>query len=110
VLKLITLLRPDYRQVGHSMTAPASILIVVQTLLALIVPLWVALRLMLRHQVGVFDGIWAIPIVAILLLAVVLAAGDPRYRLSIEVLAIIDAAWCYDAWSRRGRAMYPEFR
>ncbi len=100
VLKLVTLLRPDYRQVGRSMTASAPVLILVQTLLALIVPGWVVLRLILRHEVGLFDGIWAIPIVVILLLAVVLVAGDPRYRLTVEAIAIIDSAWCYDAWRR----------
>ena len=110
VLKLVTLLRPDYRQIGGSMTAPALILIVVQTILALIVPLWVAFRLMLRHQVGVFDGIWAIPIVAILMLSLVIVTGDPRYRLPFEVIAIVDAAWCYERWSRRERTTHRELR
>lgn len=105
VLKLLTLLRPDYRQVGQSMTASAPILILVQTLLALILPGWVVLRLILRHEVGLFDGIWAIPIVMVLLLAVVLVAGDPRYRLTVEAIAIIDSAWCYDAW--RPRSLWP---
>lgn len=102
VLKLITLLRPDYRQVYSSLTASALILIVVQTLLALIFPVWLAVRIMLRRDIGAFDGIWAIPVVAILMTAVFLVIGDPRFRLPVEVMAIVDTIWCWDV--RRTRA------
>ena len=105
LLKVLTTFRPDYRELATSKTASAGVLIVVQTGLAMIAILWVATRIYLARTIGVFDGILAIPIVVLLLVAIFLFNGDPRFRRPIEVVAIADTIWCWDAWLKNRRAI-----
>jgi hypothetical protein len=104
LLKVLTTFRPDYRLLATSKTAPVGALIVVQTGLALIAVLWIATRIYQARTIGVFDGLLAIPIAVLLLGPIFLFNGDPRFRRPIEVIAIADTVWCWDAWlkSRRG--------
>ncbi|HXW83099.1 MAG TPA: hypothetical protein VEJ86_01735 [Candidatus Binataceae bacterium] len=95
MLKLLTLFRPDYRRLADSNTASPIALIIVQTALALIAPLWLATRIYLRATVRFFGGLWTAPIVCLLLIPMFLVSADPRYRLPLETLMLCDLSACW---------------
>jgi hypothetical protein len=98
VLKLATLFRPDYRQVYTSnLNLSPYLLIIIQTILALPVFIWLLVRLHCCYQVSAHQPSMIIPLVAMLyIVPFILIGPDPRYRLPIDIILILDSAYCLD--------------
>lgn len=93
-LKALTLFRPDYRRIYESDFASPSFIFVVQTFLTLPAPLWMITRLRLRH-IGLMEGPMAIPLLTLWIIPFIFSNVDPRLRLPIDIVLIIDTAFCW---------------
>ena len=98
-IKAFTLFRPDYRQVFTSNTVSVPVLLfLVQTVLSLPIVIWAVMRAVTWRIVSIWDGVMAIPVGFLYLIPFVLTTADPRYRLSLDVLLLIDVAFCMNQW------------
>ena len=92
VFKFINLFRPDYREVMSNSTISSPLLkISVQTLLAVPFFLWLFL-LILTRRLKAKDWL-VLPAVILYALPFVIATSDPRYRLPVDTLMILDSIY-----------------
>jgi len=97
LIKLYTLFRPDYRRVGSS-DAVGMLKFTLQTLIACPIVFWACIRLRLAGRAR--GDVFLLSILALYLLPHLLTVADPRYRLPMDVLLILDASLCLG--QRRG--------
>jgi hypothetical protein len=105
LLKLLTLFRPDYRQLYTSGIASPWVLVVVQTLLATPVLIWLSIR---WHFRNVKMAIGALPICLLAILYVtpfLLTNADPRFRLPLDIVLVLDATYCWNAGRSTGESL-----
>ena len=94
LVKTLNLFRPDYRNVGHSLI-PGAIGFVVHTAIAGVFFVWAALRWRCRHLMELSDGLILIPTVMLYLAPFVATNSDPRYRVHLEPLFILESVVCF---------------
>ena len=103
VAKLVNLFRPDYRNAEHSFV-PAPVGVAIHTLIALLFPIWLALRWVCRREFRLGDGLIAIPMLLLFIAPFVATASDPRYRVPFDTVFIVDSATCVAILDRRRRS------
>jgi hypothetical protein len=91
--KVVNLFRPDYRNVNQSVIPPA-IGRTIHTVITALFFAWAALRWRCRHFYGLGDGLILIPMLVFYFAPFVATQADPRYRIPIDVLFIVDCAFC----------------
>jgi len=93
VLKTVNLFRPDYRRVDVAAPGPRrTVLFLLQTILALPFPVWAAIRIRRGRAIA-----WRSPLRPGIIIFLYLApffflSTDPRYRLPLDLLLVIDTA------------------
>jgi hypothetical protein len=97
-LKIANLFRPDYRNVNNSVV-PKVAAHAMHTLIAALVPAWLALRLVARKKYRAQDGLILIPLLILFLAPFVATNTDPRYRIPADILIILDSVLCVAATS-----------
>lgn len=93
LFKILTFFRPDYRRSSVSGLAPSSVVLLVQTLLALPLPVWLYTRWRTRGVVTPLQGPMAVPLFFLWLIPFAFSNVDPRLRLPMDVVLILDAAY-----------------
>jgi hypothetical protein len=97
--KVINLFRPDYRNVEMSFV-PAWAGRAVHTIIAALFVVWAALRWRCRHLIGASGGLLVIPLLVLYFAPFVATNTDPRYRVPMDVVLIIDSVLCLSIlWS-----------
>jgi 4-amino-4-deoxy-L-arabinose transferase-like glycosyltransferase len=95
-LKVVNLFRPDYRQVYRSHVAPPIVIMIMQTLLALPALVWTLLRLSRWHRPlynCTLNSAGVVGLAAVLyVLPFALTNSDPRFRLPLDLIFILDIA------------------
>jgi hypothetical protein len=102
-LKILNLFRPDYRNVNNSFV-PKAVAHGMHTLIAALVPVWLALRLLGRKKYGMTDGLMLIPLLVLYFAPFVATNTDPRYRIPADILVILDSVLCVAAISQERAA------
>lgn len=97
VLKIFTLFRPDYRQVYRSSLAPPILLFAAQTIMALPSLLWGITRLLLLPTHGLWKGALVLPLALMYIVPFALTNADPRLRLPLDIVLMLDVAYCWDS-------------
>jgi len=105
VLKCFDLFRPDFRQLHVSTLLPKpSSLVLVQTVIALPIVIWMFTRILCRRIVGFWNGPMGLPFTLIYIVPFVLISSDPRYRMPLDMVLTLDIAYCWNAlWMRTVR-------
>jgi len=98
-LKIANLFRPDYRNVNNSFVSKAAAH-AMHTIVAALVPVWLALRLLARKKYRVRDGLILIPMLVLYFAPFVATNTDPRYRIPADILIILDSILCVAAIGR----------
>jgi len=98
-LKVANLFRPDYRNVNNS-AAPKAAAWAMHTMVAALVLVWLALRLIARRRYGLRDGLILIPLLILYFAPFVATNTDPRYRIPADILMILDSTLCVAALLR----------
>jgi hypothetical protein len=93
-IKTFTFFRPDFRHVNDSSLLQGRKMSALQILLALPFPLWLIARLVVRKTIGWMNGLPTVPIAAIYIIPFLLTNGDPRFRLPLDILMIVDISTC----------------
>lgn len=93
-IKAFTFLRPDFRRLNVSPLLQGRRMAALQILLALPFPLWVITRAALRKTIGWINGLPTVPIAAIYIIPFLLTNADPRFRLPLDILMIVDISAC----------------
>jgi hypothetical protein len=107
VVKVANLFRPDYRNVNHSFV-PSAVGRAVHTVIAVLFFVWAVLRWSCRRLVGVSDGLVVIPMLVLYLAPFVATNTDPRYRVPIDTVFIVDSVMCVSIISsKRVRSVSP---
>jgi hypothetical protein len=92
-VKTLNLFRPDYRNTGRSFLS--SVLgKVLHTAIAGLFFFWVALRVRCRHLFRAGDGLLLIPSLILYFAPFIASNTDPRYRVPVDLLLIIESVYC----------------
>jgi len=91
--KIFNLFRPDYRNVRNSFMPPIMAFAIHTAVAALFVA-WVLLRWLCRRFIGISDGLVLIPMLLLYFAPFVATNTDPRYRIPIDALLIIESVVC----------------
>ncbi|HWE00127.1 MAG TPA: hypothetical protein VG345_13845, partial [Bryobacteraceae bacterium] len=101
-LKTANLFRPDYRNVDNSFV-PKFVAYAMHTLIAALVLAWAGLRWLVRKHYGIADGLMLLPLAALYLVPFIATSTDPRYRIPLDVLFIVDSILCLAIFEARRR-------
>jgi hypothetical protein len=103
LFKLCNLFRPDYRNVANSFIQ-RPVVIAIQTIIAGIFFGWAVIRWRCRRLTPLDGGLILLPAIILYLGPFVITGTDPRYRVPLDSLFIIDSAFCLSIlWNRRPR-------
>lgn len=91
--KVVNLFRPDYRNVKQSVI-PLALGRTIHTVIAALFFVWALLRWRCRQFYGLGDGLILIPMLVLYFAPFVATGTDPRYRIPIDVVLIIDSVLC----------------
>ncbi len=105
LLKIFSLFRPDYRRASASGIAPPGIIFLVQTLLALPLPIWIVSRWRVRRYAKPFNNVVP-PLFFLWFVPFALSNVDPRLRLPMDIVLIIDTAYVWSIFNR-ARGNFP---
>jgi hypothetical protein len=108
--KVVNFFRPDYRNVEHSFVPPA-VGRAVHTAIAALFFVWAALRWRCRHLLNLGEGLALILVLVLYLAPYVVTNTDPRYRVPLDSLLIIESVLCLSIlWERRiARRLLPQW-
>lgn len=101
MLKIITLFRPDYRLVRTPSTINSfSLKLIMQTLMATPLFLWL-ISVVLTSTARIRVKSWfVLPIVLLYILPFILASADPRYRLPVDIVMILDCVYRFSLFTK----------
>ena len=93
LVKILNLFRPDYRNVQRSFTPPAMG-VIAHTAIAGLFFVWAVLRWRCRHLMGLNEGLILAPMLVLYLAPFVAMNSDPRYRVHVDSLFILESIFC----------------
>jgi hypothetical protein len=93
VVKGFNFFRPDYRRVNTGDFGPWLIVGGMQSVMALPVVVWLALKWRTRHLVRWDEGLYASLLLPLYVLPFVALYAEPRYRWPVDILLLLESAF-----------------
>jgi len=101
--KTANLFRPDLRNAEHSFIPPL-IGKIVHISIAAIFFVWLVLRHLVRRTFRILDGFMLIPLLVLYLIPFIATNTDPRYRVPLDALLLVECVYCVELLPRRSNA------